>query len=103
MADFGRIVAGLVQLEVSAPAGTTFDLCYVEDPLTGKEQGFGVPHNGTRYIARGADDVFETFDVNGLRRIYLVIHGTSGPVTRQTPGRPRDDLPLDARRFLRML
>ena len=81
VADFGRVVAGLVQFEVSAPAGTTFDLCYVEDPLTGKEQGFGAPHNGTRYIARGADDVFETFDVNGLRRIYIVIHGTSGPVT----------------------
>ena len=40
VADFGRVVAGLVQLEVSAPAGTIFDLCYVEDPLTGKEQGF---------------------------------------------------------------
>ena len=38
-------------------------------------------HNGTRYIARGRDDAFETFDVNGLRRIYMVIHGASGPVT----------------------
>ena len=55
LADFGRIVAGQVQFEVSAPAGTIFDLCYVEDPLTGKEQGmFGAPHTGTRYIARGA-------------------------------------------------
>jgi len=79
--DFGRIVAGLVQLEVNAPAGTSFDLCYVEDPLTGKEQGFGAPHNGSRYIARGADDAFETFDTNGLRYIYLVIHGADGPVT----------------------
>ena len=81
VADFGRVVAGLVQLEVSAPAGTIFELSYVEDPLTGKEQGMFGAHNGTRYIARGADDTFETFDVNGLRRIYLVIHGTSGPVT----------------------
>ena len=82
VADFGRVVAGLVQLEVSAPAGTTSICATWKIPLTGKEQGmFGAPHNGTRYIARGADDVFETFDVNGLRRIYLVIHGTSGPVT----------------------
>ncbi|MBN1877288.1 MAG: alpha-L-rhamnosidase N-terminal domain-containing protein, partial [Anaerolineae bacterium] len=79
--DFGRIVAGLVQLEVCAPAGTTFDLCYVEDPLTGKEQGFNAPHNGSCYIARGMDDFFEAFDTNGLRYIYLVIHGTGGPVT----------------------
>jgi alpha-L-rhamnosidase len=81
LVDFGRIVAGLVQLEVSAPAGTIFDMCYVEDPLTGKESGPFGPHNGSRYIARGADDAFETFDPNGLRYIYLVIHGTSGPVT----------------------
>ncbi len=79
--DFGRIVAGLVQLEVSAPAGTTFDLCYVEDPLTGKESGFLGPHNGSRYMARGSDDAFETFDVNGLRFIYLLIHPVPGPVT----------------------
>ena len=76
--DFGRIVAGVVQLEVSAPAGTLFDLCYVEEPITGREQGFGAPHNGSRYIARGTDDVFETFDTNGLRYIYLVIHGGDG-------------------------
>jgi len=79
--DFGRIVAGLVQLEVSAPPGTTFDLCYVEDPITGQEQGLGAPRNGSRYIARGSDDFFEAFDINGLRYVYLVIHPASGPVT----------------------
>jgi len=81
LADFGRIVVGQVQLEVSAPAGTVFDLCYVEDPITGKEQSFGAPHNGSRYTARGSDDSFEVFDTNGLRYIYLVIHNASGPVT----------------------
>jgi alpha-L-rhamnosidase len=81
LVDFGRIVAGLVQLAVSAPAGTVFDMCYTEDPLTGKEQGFNAPHNGSRYTARGVDDSFEVFDINGLRFIYLAIHGASGPVT----------------------
>ncbi|MBE0698642.1 MAG: alpha-L-rhamnosidase, partial [Anaerolineaceae bacterium] len=80
-ADFGRIVAGLVQLDISAPAGTIFDLCYTEELLTGKEQGMRMPSGGSRYIARGADDSFEAFDVNGLRYIYLVIHPTTGPVT----------------------
>jgi alpha-L-rhamnosidase len=80
IADMGRIVAGLVQLEVSAPAGTVFDLCYVEDPLTGQEHGFSAPHNGSRYIARGADDALEVFDPNGLRNMYILIHGADGPV-----------------------
>jgi alpha-L-rhamnosidase len=79
--DFGRIVAGLVQLEVDAPAGAVFELCYVEDALTGKEQGMFGAHNGSRYIARGHDDAWESFDVNGLRHAYLLVHGTSGPVT----------------------
>ncbi len=81
LADFGRIVAGVVQLEVSAPAGTVFDMCYTEDLLTGREEGFGAPHNGSRYIARGTSDSYEAFDINGLRYIYLVIHNASGPVT----------------------
>lgn len=81
LVDFGRIVAGLVQLQVSAPAGTIFDLCYTEDPITGREQGMAAPHNSSRYIARGSDDAFEVFDINGLRFISMVIHPTSGPVT----------------------
>lgn len=79
--DFGRIVAGLVQLEVSAPAGTVFELCYVEQPLTGHEQGFLAPANGSRYIARGSDDIVEVFDINGLRYVYVLVHGADVPVT----------------------
>jgi len=79
--DFGRIVAGLVQLEIDAPAGTRIDLAYVEEPLTGKEQGFLAPSNGSRYIARGDHDVFEAFDINGLRYVYLLIQDARGPVT----------------------
>lgn len=81
LVDFGRIVAGLVQLTVDAPAGTSFDLCYVEEPLTGNEQGFLAPHNGSRYIARGHDDHFELFDTNGLRYVYILIQNADGPVT----------------------
>ena len=79
--DFGKIVAGLVQLEVNAPAGTTFDLCYSEEPITGQERGLFMPGNGSRYIARGTDDAFETFDANGLRYITMVIHSATGSVT----------------------
>ncbi len=81
MVDMGRIVSGFVQLDVSAPAGTTFDLCYVEEPIIGPPVGFGGPQAGSRYVARGQDDRFEVFDSNGLRYIYLLIHNAAGPVT----------------------
>jgi alpha-L-rhamnosidase len=78
--DFGRIVSGFVQFEVEAPAGTVLDFAYVEDPITGPGTGFG-RHLGTRYVARGANDRFQVFDSNGLRYVYLLVHGASGPVT----------------------
>ena len=73
--DMGRIVSGLVHLDLQAAAGTTVEMCYVETPLTGKETGMFGPHNGSRYIARGADDAFETFDSNGLRYITALVYG----------------------------
>jgi len=79
--DMGRIVSGFVQFELEAPAGTVLDLCYVEDPITDPTgRGFG-RHSGTRYVARGKQDSFEVFDSNGLRYVYMLVHGASGPVT----------------------
>jgi alpha-L-rhamnosidase len=94
--DIGVIVSGLVEFEVSAPAGTVFDLAYLEEPLKPAQGMFG-PHAGTRYTARGANDRFQVFDSNGLRYIYLLVHGASSPVTlkqigcrsRFTPGREK--------------
>lgn len=79
--DLGKIVSGFVQLEVEAPAGTMFEFCYVEEPITGVITGFGAPHNGNRYIARGEADVYEASDSNGYRYIYLLVHGTHSAVT----------------------
>jgi len=79
--DFGRIVAGAVQFTVRAPAGTVFDLAYTEDPLAGNENGPLAPATGSRYVARGAHDEFEAFDVNGLRFIYVLVHGAGEPIT----------------------
>jgi hypothetical protein len=78
--DFGRIVAGAVQLAVRAPAGVVIDLAYPEDPLSGSENGPLAPATGSRYITRGLRDEFETFDVNGLRFVYLLVHGAGDPV-----------------------
>ena len=53
--DMGGIVSGLVEFELDAPAGTVFDLSYVEEPVTGPA-GMIAQHAGTRYIARGEHD-----------------------------------------------
>jgi hypothetical protein len=79
--DMGRIVAGSVQFDVSAPAGTTFDLCYVEDPLTGAMPIMFGPSAGSRYVARGEQDRFQSFDMNGFRYAYLLVHGAAGKVS----------------------
>lgn len=78
--DMGGIVSGMVEFEVDAPAGTVFDLAYLEEPLQPRRNLFGM-HAGTRYIARGTDDRFKVFDSNGLRYAYILMHGTPGPVT----------------------
>ncbi len=81
VADMGRIVSGLVQLETEAPAGTVFELSYLEDPLTvGPEGPFG-RHAGARYTARGENDSYKAFDSNGLRYICLLVHSDGGAVT----------------------
>ncbi|MBI1278219.1 MAG: Bacterial alpha-L-rhamnosidase [Anaerolineaceae bacterium] len=80
MMDIGRIVSGLVQFTVRAPAGTTFDLSYVEAPIKPGPMDFLGVHAGSRYIARGDYDQFEVFDSNGFRYIYLLVHGAVGTV-----------------------
>ena len=77
--DMGRIVSGLVDFSLEAPAGTIFDFAYVEIPITGPSRFLG-QHAGTRYIARGDHDQFQVFDSNGFRYAYLVAHGAVGSV-----------------------
>ena len=76
--DMGRIVSGLVQLRVHAPSGMTFDLSYVEAPITPGPIDLHGVHAGSRYIARGNQDRFEVFDSNGFRYAYMVVHGPAG-------------------------
>ena len=83
VADFGRIVAGFVELELDAPAGTVVDLLYQELPYV---PAVGVvasaPRTGARYIARGGDDSFSGLEVNGLRYVSLLIHAPASDGTR---------------------
>jgi len=77
--DMGRIVSGLVEFSLEAPAGMNLDFSYVEIPITGPSRFLG-QHAGTRYIARGEHDHFQVFDSNGFRYAYLIVHGVTGKV-----------------------
>ncbi|MHB1319147.1 MAG: alpha-L-rhamnosidase-related protein, partial [Anaerolineae bacterium] len=83
--DMGRIVSGLLELTVDAPAGAEFDLSCTEDPL---QAAFTMDRMsaGARYVARGAQDAFQYTHSIGLRYIYLLVHGVAGPVTLQHIG-----------------
>lgn len=81
--DMGRIVSGLAGFEVQAPAGTVLDLAFLEDPIDVPLVGPFRRHAGTRYVARGENDRFGVFDLNGLRYAYMLVHDTAGPVTVQ--------------------
>lgn len=81
VADFGRIVAGFVEFELDAPAGTLVELLYQEVPFV-PELGVVAfpPRAGARYIARGTDDRFSGLEVNGLRYVSMLIHSSESDV-----------------------
>ena len=78
--DMGRIVSGLVGFEIDAPAGMVLDLSYAEEPVKGPSTWLS-QRAGTRYIARGENDIFQVFDSNGFRYAHVLAHGVHGPVT----------------------
>jgi hypothetical protein len=78
--DFGEQVAGHVGIAVDAPAGTRIDAKAAEAlDANGRLESLQ-QRNGFRYLARGHDDTFETFDTIGLRHLGLAIRA-EGPVT----------------------
>jgi alpha-L-rhamnosidase len=74
--DFGRIVAGFVEVDVVAPAGTILDLYYREKPWAADpDEGVSAPTTGARYITRGREDGFRALEINGLRYLHLIVYG----------------------------
>jgi alpha-L-rhamnosidase len=72
--DFGRIVAGFVELDIDAPAGVEVELYYREKVFRPDGVTFSDPVAGARYIARGGPDTFEAVELNGFRYAHLVVH-----------------------------
>jgi alpha-L-rhamnosidase len=67
--NFGRIVAGHVELEVDAPRGVRLDMFYQEsadyDAVAGPVDS--APRSSASYITRGFADHYKAVDINGLR------------------------------------
>ena len=81
--NFGRIVAGHVELEVDAPSGVRLDLFYQEsadyDAVAGPVDS--APRSSASYTTRGSADHYKAVDINGLRQIFLMIPPGAGEVT----------------------
>lgn len=71
--DFGAVVCGRVGLRVNAPAGTTLEISFTEDPLVDAEANLFFPQVGARYTCRGGGEEFETFVVYGLRFVNVLV------------------------------
>jgi alpha-L-rhamnosidase len=73
--DFGRVVAGHVELAVEAPPGMRLDLWYQEsadyDTAAGPVES--APRASAGYTTRGTADRYRAIDINGLRRIVVLV------------------------------
>jgi hypothetical protein len=80
--DLGRIAAGSVTLEVvGAEAGTRVDVAASEHvDARGRLVTLG-QHAGFRYVCRGVDDVFTTFDTIGTRFFNVAVRGAEASVS----------------------
>ena len=77
--DFGEIVSGTVQLDLEAPAGARIDVAAAEFAADDGRLEPDDERSGFRYIARGSDDRFETFQSLGFRYLGLAVRA-AGPV-----------------------
>jgi alpha-L-rhamnosidase len=81
--NFGRIVAGHVELEVEAPPGVRLDMFYQEsadyDAVAGPVDS--APRSSASYTTRGFADHYKAVDINGLRQIFLMIPARSPSAT----------------------
>ncbi len=78
--DMGSIVAGIVQLDMVAPAGAVVDMAFMEDCTALDPLNPTTMYCGARYTARGHQDVFRPFDTKGFRYVIVLIRKASGPV-----------------------
>jgi alpha-L-rhamnosidase len=91
--DFGRILAGFVELDLVAPAGVEVELHYRELPFKpGGLDPASSPSTGAQYITRGSStetgdgtgsgtgtgsgETYSGLELNGLRYLHVVVHAS---------------------------
>jgi alpha-L-rhamnosidase len=73
--DFGRIVAGFVELDIDAPPGVVVEMYYREKVFRPELAAKGEdPETGARYVSAGSADGFSAVELNGLRYLHLIFH-----------------------------
>ena len=72
--DFGRVVAGFVEIDLDAPAGTVLDCYYRERPFRPEAVTASDPTTGARFVAAGGAGSLCATEINGLRFAYLALH-----------------------------
>ena len=80
--DFGEIVSGTVTLDLEAPAGARIDVAAAEFASADGRLDPDDERAGFRYLARGRDDRFETFQPLGFRFLGLSIRADATVLLR---------------------
>jgi alpha-L-rhamnosidase len=78
--DFGETVSGTLRLDVDGPAGARIDWALAEESDADGLLAAATTHAGLRYVCRGHDDTFESFDPMGGRFAVAAVR-TDGPLT----------------------
>jgi len=79
--DLGETVCGTIVLDADAPEGARFDVSVAEGLTIDGRLDRLDQHSGFRYVARGRDDRFESFDSMGFRFARIAVRGAREPVT----------------------
>lgn len=83
--DFGEVVSGGVEVNLSAPPATQVDMAFFESATPDGLPSSSGERTAVRYVTRGSEDQFESFDSFGLRYLGMSIRGV-GPVTVEAVG-----------------
>jgi alpha-L-rhamnosidase len=71
--DFGRVVSGLVEVDVVAPEGTTLDLAYLERPFDPSADNRYLPRAGARVVVSADSPGFRAVETNGMRYVAALL------------------------------
>lgn len=88
--DFGQVVAGTLELTVSAPPGTRLDAAAAESLDRDGHLALLGQHDGVRYLTGGTTATWASHDPVGLRHLRVAVRGQASVTAAVTEAhRPR--------------